>query len=142
MTLTVDMVRRRRWATGLLVGTAVALATLLASVAGTVDSANAAASSCGNNGQHRCVILIQVNGLEPKDITRQNTPFLWSLAHSGDGQNDPQAANYPPLAQRNGWAWQAARGVMSTGDGPATESLLTGDTAEQSGAPADLFAVP
>jgi len=86
--------------------------------------------------------MIEVNGLEPKDVTRTNTPFLWALAHSGDSTNDAVANSYPALSGRNGWAWQAARGVMSTGNGPATASLLTGGTAEQTGIPSDLFRTP
>jgi hypothetical protein len=101
---------------------------------------NPAAASAVTPCTSKCVILIQINGLEPKDITKQNTPVLWALAHSGDSTNDP-AAN-AALTGRNGWSWQAARDVMSTGDGPSTWALLTGDTAEQSGDTADLFAAP
>lgn len=140
--------RRRRWggitwrrALAGLVAAGIALAAVvLAGLVGTPSAARAAATGCSDT--RKCVILVEVNGLEPKDVTRANTPFLWALAHSGDQANDPEYSSYPGLGNRNGWAWQAARGVMSTGDGPSTAALLTGDTAEQSAIPADVFAVP
>jgi Type I phosphodiesterase / nucleotide pyrophosphatase len=86
-----------------------------------------------------CVILIQVDGLEPKDVTQQTTPYLWSLAH-------PQVAGNPlpggALADRSGFIWQAPRGVMSTGTASATASLLTGAHPERSGVPSDDFYDP
>ena len=135
--------KRRAHAIGAAVVGVLAAASLLSS--GLIEmpgAAQAAGTNCPSGSVAKCVILIQINGLEPKDVTRQNTPFLWALAHSGDATDAQLINQYPALASRNGWAWQAARGVMSTGDGPSTEALLTGDTAEQSGLPADLFAKP
>jgi hypothetical protein len=129
--------RARRAAAALLAGCILSGAAIVV-LGGSPAPASAATVGCSQT----CVILVEVNGLEPKDVTKATTPFLWALAHSGDATNDPVANNYPALGGRNGWAWQAARSVMSTGDGPATAALLTGDTAEQSGIPADNFAVP
>ena len=49
-----------------------------------------------------CVILIEVDGLEPKDVTPETTPFLWELAHPCEGQQIDETA-------RAGWTWQAPR---------------------------------
>ena len=150
MTRTVKEAKRRRRAANSVFAAVAGIGALTAAIVvvgapGGPSAARAASSGCSNgSGNHPCVILIEVNGLEPKDVTKASTPFLWALAHSGaiDSNNDPGVSQYPALSGRNGWAWQAARTVMGTGSGPATEALLTGDTAEQDGDPADVFAVP
>ncbi|TMK38776.1 MAG: hypothetical protein E6G56_13350 [Actinobacteria bacterium] len=92
-----------------------------------------------------CVILMQVDGLEPKDVTPQTTPFLWALAHPNatDSSGAQQGTLPSPLAAamqgRAGWIWQAARSLMSTGSAPATAALMTGSTPDRSGVPADAF---
>jgi hypothetical protein len=86
-----------------------------------------------------CVILIQVDGLEPKDVTPQTTPYLWALAHPKlAGNSVPGGA----LAGRSGFVWQAPRGVVTTGTAPATASLLTGAYPEKAGVTADEFYGP
>ena len=82
----------------------------------------------------RCVILIEVNGLQPQDVTPQTTPFLWALAH-------PSSSTYGsvPLSGRAGWMWQAARGVTASSNAAATEALLTGGFPEENGIPADTY---
>lgn len=80
-----------------------------------------------------CVVLIQVDGLEPRDVNPASTPYLWSLAHP------PAQTPSGALSDRSGWIWQAPRSVMSTGTAPATASLLTGSYPEFSGIPADDF---
>ena len=77
------------------------------------------------------VILIEVDGLEPKDVTPETTPFLWELAH-------------PNLLEssRAGWTWQAPRSVMTAGTAANAEALLTGGYPEQIGVPADEFVDP
>jgi len=86
-----------------------------------------------------CVVLIQVDGLEPKDVTEASTPYLWRLAHPQvEGSPIPGSA----LDGRAGWIWQAPRSVVSTGTAPATASLLTGAFPEKTGIPADDFIGP
>jgi hypothetical protein len=82
------------------------------------------------------VILIEVDGLEPKDVTRETTPFLWQLAHP----NAPESQLIED--SRSGWSWQAPRSVMSAGTAANAEALLTGGYPEQSGIPADEFFDP
>jgi hypothetical protein len=81
-----------------------------------------------------CVILIQVDGLEPKDVTPANTPYMWAMAH-------PPSPGVPgsALLQRAGWIWQAPRGVAAAGTAPATASLLTGSYPELTGITGDDF---
>jgi hypothetical protein len=95
--------------------------------------AGAAASTCGSN--NHCVVLIEVDGLEPKDVTRETTPFMWALAHP----NDTGVSQIPALAGRAGWIWQAGRGVMSASTAAGTASLLTGGYPRQTGIPSDDF---
>src|SRR3954469_347356 len=89
-----------------------------------------------------CVVVIEVDGLEAKDVTPQTTPFLWALAHSGRGLNAAADTNLSPVALgaaqvpgiggRNGFIWQAARGVMTATTAASTASLLTGGYPGQS----------
>ena len=112
---------------------AVSIALLVAAVVGVqVQRAAAGVEVCTP-----CVVLIEVDGLEPKDVKPDTTPWLWALAHSGDHaltstntlQQDQAAiaaAQSPALSSnRNGFAWQAARGVMSASTAAGTTSLLT-----------------
>jgi hypothetical protein len=81
------------------------------------------------------VILIEVDGLEPKDVTPQTTPFLWELAHPNSGQMIDDT-------ERAGWTWQAPRAVMSAGTAANAAALLTGSYPEQNGVPADDYVDP
>ena len=110
-----------------------ALMLSLALLAGTVlaaklPTAGAAAPGCP------CVVLIEVDGLEPKDVTKETTPFLWALAH-------PQDPEVGELVEdtRAGWTWQAPRSVMTAGTAANAGALLTGGYPEQHGVPADEF---
>jgi hypothetical protein len=78
-----------------------------------------------------CVLLIEVDGLEPKDVTRETTPFLWELAHPAEGELIENT--------RAGWTWQAPRSVMTAGTAANAGALLTGSYPEQHGVPADEF---
>lgn len=118
--------RSRRWR-ALVVGTAVLVALLAVAL-----RSGAAEGAEGDGCTPVCVILIQVDGLEPKDVTQTTTPYLWALAH-------PPAQGPPGLAGRSGWIWQAPRGVVSTGAAPATASLLSGAYPEKTGVPANDF---
>ena len=126
---------------------AVSIALLVAAVVGVqVQRAAAGVEVCTP-----CVVLIEVDGLEAKDVKPDTTPWLWALAHSGDHaltstntlQQDQAAiaaAQSPALSSnRNGFAWQAARGVMSASTAAGTTSLLTGSYPEQSDVPADEY---
>jgi hypothetical protein len=96
-------------------------------------------AATGDGCTPNCVILIQVDGLEPKDVTPAATPYLWALAHPQvQGRSIPGGA----LNNRSGWIWQAPRGVVSTGTASATASLLTGAYPEFSGVPSDDFYDP
>jgi hypothetical protein len=113
--------------TRLACGLAVALLALLWTLAGP----SRADAACP---QH-CVILIEVDGLEPKDAT----PYMWRLAHpKGDRPDASPALD----SARSGWIWQAGRGVMSASTASATVSLLTGGYPQQTGVPADEFRGP
>jgi hypothetical protein len=116
---------RRRWAGAAAV--AMLLGALWALAWGTHD-AGAGDSACNPT----CVILIQVDGLEPKDITQATTPYMWALAH-------PPTPGVPGSALNNraGWIWQAPRGVAATGTAPASASLLTGAFPEKTGITGD-----
>jgi Type I phosphodiesterase / nucleotide pyrophosphatase len=87
-----------------------------------------------------CVLLIEVDGLEAKDVTPQTTPFLWALAHAGNVAQDPTAspasvgaAQTPGISGRAGFIWQAPRGVMTATTAAATASLITGGYPQQHG---------
>jgi hypothetical protein len=118
-----------------------ALAAALAAMAVGAPSAGATAADCQPRG---CVLLIEVDGLEPGDVSRTETPFLWALAHpSASGQTDPagQAAQVA-LANRNGFMWQAGRAPMQAATAPATASLLTGANPDDHGVLADELLEP
>src|SRR3954470_9596229 len=88
-----------------------------------------------------CVILVEVDGLEPEDVTQVTPPFLWLLAHPhGDDQTGAVASNV--LAGRNGFMWQAARAPMTASTAASAASLLTGANPEQHGITADQMAIP
>ena len=88
-----------------------------------------------------CVILVEVDGLEPEDVTQTGTPFLWLLAHPhGDDTTGAVVGN--ALAGRNGFMWEAARAPMSASTAASAASLLTGANPEQHGITADEMAVP
>lgn len=78
-----------------------------------------------------CVLIIEVDGLEPKDISRELTPFLYELAHPQGSQTLGPG--------RAGWTWQAPRGVMGADSAAGAASLLTGAYPEASGVPANEF---
>ncbi|HEX2085125.1 MAG TPA: alkaline phosphatase family protein [Solirubrobacteraceae bacterium] len=113
------------------------LAALLVAAAG-ASGARASAGDCGQTG---CVILVEVDGLEPGDVSATGTPFLWALAHpSSRGLSDPQGTVYDGVLQdRNGFMWHAGRAPMTAGTATATASLLTGAGADQHGIVADEF---
>jgi hypothetical protein len=105
--------------------------------------ARADAAACGSD---HCVVLIEVNGLTPQDVSPEKTPFLWALAHPNQPQGLPNEA-LSALAggdagTRAGWIWQAARGVMSSSTAAATASLLTGSQPEKTEVPANVFLDP
>lgn len=99
--------------------------------------------NCVNDANPPCVMMIQIDGLEATDVTPDNTPVLWSLAHpDGDGDDDgtpevPPASGTPLGAGRNGWIWQAPRASMSAGLAANAASFLIGGYAEQTGIPSD-----
>jgi hypothetical protein len=107
---------------------------LLARTASRADAASASDCS-GSNGL--CVMVLEIDGLEPKDVTAQNTPVLFNLAHpkfpSGTGSQGVGGNG------RGGYWWNAARGVMSAGTAPAAYSLLSGGYPEKTDIPADQF---
>ena len=112
-----------------------ALVAALAALAVVAATAHASAEDCPNG----CVLLIEVNGLEPGDVSRERTPFLWALAHPNQsGTDDVEGAAYEAaLGDRNGFMWQAARSPMTAGSGPAAASLLTGANPDVHGMVAD-----
>jgi hypothetical protein len=93
-----------------------------------------AQGSGGGDCKFACVIIVEVDGLEPKDVTPSATPVMWALAHP-----DLPGAQLAQGQGRSGYMWQAARGVMGAGTAPAAASLLTGGYAEQTDVPADEF---
>jgi hypothetical protein len=86
-----------------------------------------------------CVMIIEVDGLTPDDLTAEQTPFLWDLARQNAQGTSSGIANQVAGGSRNGYLWQAPRGVMSAGSAPAAASLLTGGYPEQHGIPADEY---
>jgi len=96
------------------------------------------ASAAGERCVPACAIVIQVDGLEPKDVTPETTPVLWALSHS-TAPPAPPAASVPGIAGRAGFNWQAARGTVTTGTAPATAALLTGSHPSRTGIPSDAF---
>src|SRR3954447_14359458 len=87
-----------------------------------------------------CVVLVEVDGLEPEDVTQQSTPFLWLLAHPhGDENTGAVVGN--ALAGRNGFMWEAARAPMTASTAASAASLLTGSNPDQHGVTADDMAV-
>lgn len=126
----VDVGITGRWR--LVAATVVLLSALLVLAVLQRSSADAASPGC----TPACVILIQVDGLEPKDVTPQSTPYLWLLAHP---PQVPGGGGGAALSNRSGWIWQAPRGAVSTGTGSATATLLTGAYPEFSGVPSDDF---
>src|SRR5919198_6004564 len=96
--------RRRRYTIGAIAALCAVLALALAR--------NESSAATGDGCTPDCVILIQVDGLEPKDVTQETTPYLWALAHPQvQGNSIPGGA----LNDRSGFIWQAPRGVVSTG---------------------------
>ena len=116
-----------------------ALVAALAGLAAGAASAHALATDCPNG----CVLLLEVNGLEPGDVSREQTPFLWALAHPNAtaGDDELQAAlgqaASAVLQNRNGFTWQAARAPMTAGTAPAAATLLTGANPDFHGILAD-----
>jgi len=133
---------------------ALSVAALLAALTGgAVQQAAAGAEVCTP-----CVILIEVDGLEPKDVTPQTTPFLWALAHpniaseaAGNATDDPPngaagdvtaaiaAAQTPGIQGRHGFTWLAGRATMGASAAADTTSLLQGSYADYDGIPADHY---
>ncbi|MDQ4040489.1 MAG: alkaline phosphatase family protein, partial [Actinomycetota bacterium] len=119
---------KRRW--GMAVVTGLLLAALAALSWHVRDAGAQEEAACNPT----CVILIQVDGLEPKDVTPTTTPYMWAMAH-------PPTPGVPgsALLSRAGWIWQAPRGVATSGTAPATASLLTGAYPELTGITGDDF---
>jgi hypothetical protein len=123
---------------------ALTLSLLTAFAAASPHPARAAtAAQCTVGEARACVLLIEVDGLEPEDVSQTATPFLWALAHpdQADPTGDPQSAPSLALAGRHGYLWGAARGVMQAGTAPATAALLTGAEPLAAGVPADEYIV-
>lgn len=113
-----------------------------ASVAAAAPAARAAtAGHCAVGEARACVLLVEVDGLEPQDVTPTTTPFLWALSHPGRplATDDPSGLSAAALANRSGYLWGAARGVMQAGTAPATAALLTGSDPLAAGVPGDEF---
>src|SRR5688500_14802461 len=110
-------------------------------VAAAAPAARAATAGHCTVGEARaCVLLVEVDGLEPQDVTPTTTPFLWALAHPEDAiESDPVGAVGAALGDRTGYIWGAARGVMQAGTAPATAALLTGSEPLGAGIPSDEF---
>lgn len=116
------------------------VAALMAALTGLALANRPAEGAEGDGCTPACVILIQVDGLEPKDVTQETTPYMWKLAH-------PRLAvaglgSTPAMLSRSGWIWQAPRGVVGSGTAPATAALLSGGYPEMNGVPADDFYGP
>jgi hypothetical protein len=88
---------------------------------------------CATDGPP-CVMLVQVAGLEPKDVTAETTPFLWALAHPATPGPFSQL-----LTGRAGFTWQGGRTGMQAGSAASTATILTGSYPEQSGVPSDEY---
>lgn len=112
----------------------VGLIAAAASVAIRVEQASAGPEVCTP-----CVVLIEVDGLEPKDVTPETTPFLWALAHPNAASSPTTsgtavgAAQLPAISGRAGWTWEAARGAMTATTAASTASLLTGGYPQRHG---------
>jgi hypothetical protein len=124
--------------------TSVGGALAVLAVAGALLAGATARAAAGPCGQGYCVVMIEVNGLTPQDVTPQSTPFMWALAHPDEPNSGAQVPNQVLTpqgsnVQRAGWIWQAPRGVMSASNAAATASLLTGLHPENSGVPANEF---
>src|SRR3954447_8728631 len=113
---------------------AIALVAALFAPAGLAASAQAKDTDCGT----ACVILVEVDGLEPEDVTAATTPFLWQLAHP-NGNPALQTGN-PALQGRNGFMWEAGRAPMTASTATSAASLLTGSNPDQHGVTADDMA--
>jgi hypothetical protein len=109
---------------------AFALLALGGSLALRSDRAEAIVAACP------CTILIQVDGLEPQDVSQAGTPFMWGLAHP----NETSPA--PGQAGRHGFIWGSARTGMGATTAASTASLLTGSYAELHDVPTDDFIDP
>jgi hypothetical protein len=95
---------------------------------------DAQGSGGGDCPKGNCVIIVEVDGLEPKDVTPSSTPVMWALAHPDiPGAENLQGGN------RNGYMWQAARGVVQAGTAPAANSLLSGGYPQQTDVPSDEY---
>ncbi|HEV2813186.1 MAG TPA: alkaline phosphatase family protein [Solirubrobacteraceae bacterium] len=117
-----------------------ALVAALTAMAVGASTAAAGPNDCGQNG---CVVLVEVDGLEPGDVTQAGTPFLWALAHPAGTAEDPTGTAYDNLlADRNGFMWQAARAPMTASTATSAASLLTGSNPDQHGILADEFEAP
>jgi type I phosphodiesterase/nucleotide pyrophosphatase len=115
-----------------------ALMGALAAMAAGAPVAGASDADCRAYG---CVLLVEVDGLEPGDVTREGTPFMWALAHPNP-QNAQDASGQLAgalLDERNGFMWQAARSPMTAGTAPAAASLLTGANPDRHGVLADEY---
>lgn len=111
---------------------------LLAAVAGFAllqrDAQAQAAADCSP-----CVMVLDVAGLEPEDVSPDLTPWLWGLAHPTASGESVQGPNPEVTSGRNGWIWQAPRSVMSAGRAANVASLLTGGAPGQHDIPADEY---
>jgi hypothetical protein len=116
----------------------IAMVVALAVSAACAPIAGATSADCGQRG---CILLIEVDGLEPGDVSATDTPFLWALAHPNHDDDDETdvdgAAAEQALSERNGFMWQAARAPMTTGTAPSAVTLLTGANPETHGVLAD-----
>jgi hypothetical protein len=93
--------------------------------------------------QNGCVMIVEVDGLEPDDVSQTQTPFLWALAHPRQRGGDPASAVYQQLLSgRNGFMWQAGRAPMTASTATAAASLLTAANPDQHGIVADELGEP
>lgn len=103
---------------------------------------SATAAQCTVGEARACVLLVEVDGLEPQDVTPTTTPFLWSLSHPDQAApTDPTSLPGAALTGRSGYVWAAARGVMQASTAPATAALLTGSDPLAAGIPGDEFSL-
>jgi Type I phosphodiesterase / nucleotide pyrophosphatase len=109
-----------------------ALLLSLALLAGSVAAARLPSAAAQEGGGCPCVVLIEVDGLEPKDIRPELTPVLWEMSH-------PQGGQIWGGSGRAGWTWQAPRASMAASTASNAAALLTGGYAEQTGVPGDEF---